>query len=74
MELNTLTNTISPYFTDEDLITQLNILLPYEEQHTVDFTQLFHEIEDNGDTLQLRFRNKTYNIDKITGTVTEAKQ
>ena len=72
MELNTLTNTISPYFTDEDLITQLNTLLPYEEQHTVDFTQLFHEIEDNEDTLQLRFRNKLYNIDKITGTVTEA--
>jgi hypothetical protein len=74
MELNTLTNTISPYFTDEDLITQLNLQLPYEEQHTVDFTQLFHEIEDNGDTLQLRFRGTLYNIDKITGTVTEAKQ
>lgn len=69
-----MTNTISPYFTDEDLITQLNLQLPYEEMHTVDFKTLLHEIEDIGECFQLRFRNKLYNIDKITGIVTEARQ
>lgn len=69
-----MTNTISDYFTDEDLVTQLTLQFDEEEMHTFNFKRIFHEIEDIGDCFQLRIRKRIFNIDKISGTVTEVKK
>ena len=38
----------------------------------IDFKTIFGQIEDNNNTYyELRLRNRTFHIDKITGTVTE---
>jgi hypothetical protein len=65
-------NTLSDYFTDEELETQLKTHLKEEEMHTINFKTLFHEIQDEGDCFSLRLKGKRFLIDKITGTVTEA--
>ena len=66
-----MSNTLSFYFTDEDLEAELSRQFSEEEMHTFDFKRIFHEIEDIGDCLQLRLRGRVFNIDKITGNVTE---
>lgn len=68
-----MANTISPYFTDEDLESQLRMQFPYEQMYDMDFRTVFNQIEDIGDCLQLRLRGFIFHIDKITGVVTKVK-
>lgn len=66
-----MSNTLSPYFTDEDLESQLRMQFEEEEMDTMDYRTVFNQIEDEGDCLKLRLRNRTFSIDKITGIVEE---
>ncbi len=66
-----MTNTISPYFTDEDLEHQIRLQFPEEEMYTMDYKTVFNQIEDEGNYLSLRLRGKKLLIDKLTGVVKE---
>ena len=68
-----MSNVLSPFFSDEDLETQLKTFLSEEEMHSVDFKRLFHEVMDNGECLELRFRGSLFLIDKVTGCVEVVK-
>ena len=63
---------ISEYFTDEELETQIRQQFEPEEMWDMDFKTIFNQIEDNDQNyFELQLRNRTFHIDKITGTVTE---
>lgn len=63
---------ISDYFTDEELETQIRQQFDPEEMWDMDFKTIFGQIEDNGnDYYELRLRNRTFHIDKITAAITE---
>lgn len=62
---------LSPYFTDEELVSQLRLQFEYEDMWDIDFTTIFQAIEDLGDYYSLEFRNRHFQINKITGEVTE---
>ena len=66
-----MTNTLSEYFTDEDLEQNLRVQFDEEEQWDMDFKTVFNQIEDMGDYLQLRLRGRVFQIDKITAGITE---
>ena len=68
-----MVNTISPYFTDEDLEQSLRLQFEYDEMWTMDFRSVFNQITDEGDYLQLKLRGRIFKIDKITGGVSEVK-
>ena len=62
---------ISPYFSDAELESQLRMHFPIDEQYDVDFRTLFNQIVDRGLDYYFEFRGKKFSIDKLTGTVTE---
>lgn len=62
---------VSEFFSDDDLITQLRLQFSDEQQWDMDFRTVFNQIEDIGKVFYLEFRGRKFNIDKITGTVTE---
>ena len=64
---------LSEYFTDEEFISQLRLQFDYEEMWDIDFRTILNRVEDNGDKLYLEFRNRKFNIDKITGIITEVE-
>ncbi|MBQ3407984.1 MAG: hypothetical protein IJH12_02115 [Clostridia bacterium] len=64
---------LSPYFTDEELISQIRLQFDYEDMWDIDFTTIFQTIEDIGDYFSLNFRNRCFRIDKITGIVIEVE-
>lgn len=64
-------NSVSEYFTDEDLEQQLRLQFDFNEMWDMDFRTVFSQIEDYGDVFRLRLRNRLFNIDKITGVVSE---
>ena len=66
-----MSNTLSPYFTDEDLESQLRLQFEEDEMHTMNFKTVFNQVQDEGDCLSLRLRGRKFNIDKITGIVKE---
>lgn len=66
-----MSNTVSVYFTDDDLVTQLTAQFEEEDMHTFNFKRIFHEIEDMGDCFRLKVRGRVFNIDKITGCIEE---
>lgn len=68
-----MANTVSDYFTDEDLESNLRLEFEYEEMFDMDFRTVFNQIEDMGDFLQLRLRGRVFQIDKITGGVNEVE-
>jgi predicted component of type VI protein secretion system len=68
-----LANTVSEYFTDEDLESNLRLEFEYEEMFDMDFRTVFNQIEDMGEFLQLRLRGRVFQIDKITGGVNEVE-
>lgn len=65
---------LSPYFTDEELISQLRLQFDWEDMWDVDFTTIFQAIEDLGDYYSLNFRNRCFRINKITGGVVEVEK
>ena len=66
-----MVNSISEYFSDEDLISQLRLQFEYEEMHSIDFALFLNKVEDNGDCFELKINNRLFYIDYITGIVTE---
>lgn len=62
---------ISPYVTNEEVESQLRLQFAPEEQWDTDFSVFLNNIEDLGESCLLKFRGRTFNIDKITGIVTE---
>ena len=64
---------LSPYFTDEELISQLRMQFDYDDMWDIDFTTIFQSIEDMGDYFSLNFRNRVFHNDKITGIVVEVE-
>lgn len=70
-----MANTVSPFFTDEDLVTQLMVQFDEEdEMYTMDYKTVFNQLEDVGDCLRLRLRGKVFHIDKVTGVVVEVSK
>ena len=68
-----MANTISEYFTDEDLEQSLRLQFELDEMWSMDFRSVFNQITDEGDYLQLKLRGRIFRIDKITGGVSEVK-
>ena len=68
-----MTNTVSDYFTDEDLEQQLRLQFDDDGMWDMDFRTVFSQITDEGDCLQLKLRGRTFNIDKITAGITEVE-
>ena len=68
-----MVNTISPYFTDEDLESQLRMQFPYEQMYDMDFKTVFNQIEDIGSCYELRLRGFIFHIDKISGIVSKVE-
>ena len=66
-----MSNTISEYFTDEDLEDSLRLQFDDDEMWDMDFKTVFNQITDEGDCFQLRLRGRVFNIDKITAGITE---
>ena len=69
-----MTNTISEYFTDEDLEQNLRCRFEYEEMFDIDFRTVFSQItEVDEDNLELKLRSRTFHIDRITGAISEVE-
>ena len=69
-----MANTLSEYCTDEDIIDSLRLEFDYEEMHTVDWYVVLSQVEElDDDFLVLRFRGRTFKIDKVTGSVEEVE-
>lgn len=68
-----MSNTISPYFTDEDLCSQLRLQYSMEEMWRIDFKALLKQIVDIGECYRLQIKGRTFNIDKVTGSVKEVE-
>lgn len=67
-----MTNTVSEYFTDEDLEQSLRLQFEYDKMFDMDFKTVFNQITEVDDEyLQLKLRGRTFLIDKITGGVVE---
>ena len=62
---------ISQYFSDEELESQLRLQYGRDEMWTIDFRALFSQIVDVGECLRLQIKGRTFNIDKVTGSVSE---
>lgn len=68
-----VTNTVSDYFTDEELCSQLRMQYDLDEMWRIDFMSLLSQVVDIGECFELKIKNRTFHIDKITGSVTEVK-
>ena len=65
---------VSDYFTDEELESQLRLQYDDTEQWTIDYRLFFNQIVDNGDSLYLKINEREFSIDKITGEVTDLNE
>ena len=65
---------VSDYFTDEELESQLRLQYDDTEQWTIDYRLFFNQIEDTGDSLYLKINEREFEIDKITGEVTDLNE
>lgn len=69
-----VTNTVSEYFSDEELEDSLRMMFEYDEMFDIDFRTVFNQIKDlDEDYFELSFRGRLFNIDKITGGVIEVE-
>ena len=69
-----VTNTVSDYFTDEDLEQNLRTMFDYDEMFDIDFRTVFNQItEYDEDNFELKLRQRTFRIDKITGAISEVE-
>ena len=62
---------LSPFFSDDDLISQLRLQFDYDEMHDLDWRSIFGMIEERERDYFLRFRGRKFSINKVTGGVTE---
>ena len=66
-----MVHTVSSYFSDEELESQLRLQYGRDEMWTIDFRALFSQIVDVGGCYRLQIKGRTFNIDKVTGSVSE---
>lgn len=66
--------TLSPYFTDNQVVNQLRSFYSLTEMWKIDFGNLLSQAEDKGDYFELKIMQRTFNIDKRTGGVTEVEK
>ena len=64
---------VSPFFTDEDLVTQLMLQFDYDEQVSIDFYSILSQIIERSNDLYLELKGRCFSIDKVTGIVTEVE-
>lgn len=62
---------VSPFFTDEDLVTQLMLQFDYDEQVSIDFYSILSQVVERSNDLYLELKGRCFSIDKITGIVEE---
>ena len=67
------TNTVSEYFTDEELCSQLRMQYDLDEMWRIDFMSLLSQVVDIGECFELKIKGRVFNINKITGGVSEVK-
>ena len=66
-----MVNTVSPYYTDEELCSQLRVHFDREEMWTIDFQALLSQITDMGEFYRLKVKGRVFNVDKVTANVVE---
>ena len=65
-------NTISDYYSDEDIIAELRTYFEYDEMWSINFQSLLKSIIDYNDIYyMLQIKNRTFYINKITCEVME---
>lgn len=64
---------VSPFFTDEDLVTQLMLQFDYDEQISIDFYSILSQVVERSNDLYLELKGRCFSIDKVTGIVTEVE-
>lgn len=62
------------YFTVQELEQVLRTFFPYDEMFTIDFRPFISQMVDYGDFFRLEMRGRRFNVDKVTGSVTEVKE
>ena len=67
------TISLSPYFPDSSVVNSLRPFFSLSEMWTIDFHNLLSQVEDKGEYFELRIMNRLFQIDKITGGVTEVE-
>ena len=67
------TISLSPYFTDSSVVNSLRSFFSLTEMWKIDFYNLLSQAEDKGEYFELRIMNRLFQIDKITGGVTEVE-
>ena len=65
------TITLSPYFTDNEVVSQLRPFFSTEEMWRIDFHNLLSQAEDKGDYFELKIFKRVFIIHKLTGMVEE---
>ena len=68
------TISLSPYFTDSSVVNSLRPFFSLSEMWSIDFHNLLSQVEDKGEYFELRIMNRLFQIDKITGGVTEVEK
>lgn len=63
--------TLSPFFFDGEVVSQLRSYFSSDEMWQIDFNHLLSHAEDNGDFFKLKIGDRLFHIDKITGGVNE---
>ena len=66
-----MVNSISPYFSDEDVCTQLRMQYSSDEMWNIDFKTLLKQVVEKGEVFELKIKDRLFQIDKITGGVSE---
>ena len=65
---------ISEYYSDEELISELQMFFSIEENDTIDFQAVLGQIvEIDEDTFQVNIKNRTFQFDKTFCDVIEVE-
>ena len=68
------TISLSPYYPDSSVVNSLRCFFSLSEMWTIDFHNLLSQAEGKGEYFELRIMNRLFQIDKITGGVTEVEK
>ena len=65
------TVSLSPYFSDSEVVNQLRSFFSLTEMWKINFYNLLSQCVDKGEYFELQIMKRTFHIDKYTGGVTE---
>ena len=66
-------NSLSPFFTDEFVCNQLRLHFEGDEMWDTNFLSFFNQIVERETDFYLKFRGRSFSIDKAIGIVVEVK-